>query len=71
MSGLFSNANLLEVGGKKNTLFLNFVYFKSPPNQNDVKYFHNKCKDKGVLIETTLKLAKSRKAKLPAENADI
>ena len=30
-------------------------------NLNEVKYFHNKYKNKSILIEKTLKLAKSRK----------
>ena len=32
-------------------------------NQNEAKYSHNKYLDKSFLIEMTLKLSKSRKAK--------
>ena len=41
MSGLFCIANLLNMGRKK--YFFNFTDFNPPPNQNDVKYSHNKC----------------------------
>ena len=64
MSELFCMVNLLEVGRKK-TFFniINFISSLPPPNQNEVKYSHNKCSDKSVLIEMTLKFGKSRKTK--------
>ena len=61
MGGLF----LLEMGRIEKTFFIfKFFGFEPPPNQNKVKYYHNKCSGtKSVLIERTLILAKSRKTK--------
>ena len=37
------------------------VWILTPPNQIEVKYSHHECKDKSILIERTLKLAKIKK----------
>ena len=39
------------------------VWILTPPNQIEVKYSHHECKDKSILIERTLKLAKIKKKK--------
>ena len=62
MSGLICIAALLEVSRKK-TFFKTFYGFEPAQNQNQVKYSHNKCYDKRVLIERTLKLTKETKSK--------
>ena len=60
INGLFRIANLLKVGKKKN-IFWKFYGFERPPNQNVVKYFHNKCSYRNF-IETRIaeKLRKNR-----------
>ena len=50
--------------GKKNSFFFFFFFrFYLPPTENEAKYFQNNCWDKSILIEKTLKLVKSQKAK--------
>ena len=66
MSELFCIASFLGVARKKNIRF-KYCGFSPPPNQNEVKYSHNKCWDKIVFIEMTLKPRKKSKSKEKVE----
>ena len=63
MRGSFCIADLSEVSRKKQ--FFDFTVFQwaAIKYRSEAKYFHNKCSNKRILIEKTLKLVKSKKAK--------
>ena len=61
MRQLFFIAGLLDKGRKRHIVLI--WWFVTFPSQNEVRYSHNKCKDKNILIEKAFKLVKSRKAK--------
>ena len=60
MCGSFFIADLSEVRRK---FFIYFTVFRwvAIKYQSEVKYFHNKCYNKGILIEKTLKSKKKNR----------